>query len=77
MDQQELLKKPVEKLGMSEEFVIGCQAMGFGNIGEIIAAGLEAIQKKLSFSYHWLAELSDFLNEKGLLYLLQPLPGNR
>lgn len=51
--------------------------MGFTNIGEIIDTGLTVIVKKNGFTYHWLGELSDFLNAEGLLYLLQPIPGNK
>lgn len=64
-------------VGFSPRFVITSKEMGCQTLAEIIECGLSALQQKKEFNYHWLAELSEYLSDKGLLHLLQPLPGNK
>ena len=51
--------------------------MGFNNLAEVLCVTAEDLIRREGFSYQWLAELSSFLSSKGILYLLQPIPGNR
>ncbi len=75
MDPKELLSVPVGQLGLSSSFHASCEAMGFVTLADIIFLLPEQLIRKEGFSYRWLGELSAYLDEKGLLYLLQPLPG--
>ena len=76
MEAEIFLNTPINRLGVSDQFSDQSVRMGFKTIGEIISASLETILKMDGFTYHWLTELSEVLNQEGLLHLLQPLPGS-
>lgn len=76
MTNERLLACPVESLGFSEEFCERCRLMGIATLGDVLALTPAELAGRQGFSYHWLAELSDYLAGKGLLHLLQPLPGS-
>ncbi|MGF7073833.1 hypothetical protein [Mucilaginibacter sp. 3215] len=77
MEDQQVLQQSLEVLGLSHRFVVTSKEMGCRTMAEIIECGLPALQQKKEFDYHWLAELSEYLSDKGLLHLLQPLPGSK
>ena len=76
MDKNPLLNRPINLLGLSNDFLSASKTMGFGTISEVIDTGLIDLVNKEGFNYHWLAELIEVLNKEGLLHLLQPLPGS-
>ncbi|OOQ59987.1 hypothetical protein [Mucilaginibacter pedocola] len=75
MDNTALIDLPIASLGLSKSFVERSLLMGFGTLRQAIEKGPQRLLEDENFSYHWLAELSSFLEEKGLLEHLQPLPG--
>lgn len=75
MNADQLLKKPVAELDMSESFKQRCALMNFETLGDILFILPDELISIKGFSYSWLGELSRFLDERGLLYLLQPIPG--
>jgi hypothetical protein len=77
MEDQQVLQESIEMVGPSPRFVGASKEMGCRRMAEIIECGLPALQQKKEFNYHWLAELSEYLSDKGLLHLLQPLPGSK
>lgn len=77
MDITSLLKEPIAEIGLSPEFCRQAKEMGFDTIGDVIQLTPDEIRGKRNFSYSWLGELSEYLNSKGLLYLLQPIPGRK
>jgi hypothetical protein len=70
-----ILTTPVQNLGLSESFCTNCERMGFRTLENIVFILPEDLIIKEHFSYTWLEELSIYLDKRGLLYLLQPLPG--
>jgi len=75
MKTQSLLNEDLEAIGLTGDFCQSSRQMGFRTIAGILACPIGEILDKPGFSYSWLAELSDFLSSKGLLKLLQPIPG--
>ncbi len=75
MKVSEILTVPLNGLGLSESFCNTSAVMGFRTLEDIIFLLPEELLRRDGFSYTWLGELSRFLDRKGLLYLLQPLPG--
>ena len=75
MDQEQLLKMPLNELDFSKDFLKTCGLMRMETLDDLLKekAGLV---KKEHFSYLWLEELLSLLEEHKLLYLLQPLPGS-
>jgi len=76
METAAFLNQPVDTLGLGEKFCEKCRQMGFKTMAEILRVSPEALIRKEGFDYHWLAELSEALQQAGLLHLLQPLPGS-
>jgi hypothetical protein len=75
MDSFALLKQPVEELGLSAQFCAQCRLLGFNDLEAVLVCAPQELVARPHFSYGWLAELSTFLAEKGLLHLLQTTPG--
>jgi hypothetical protein len=71
MEKEELLETPIDKLGFSTEFCKACRSMDLGTLKDITSILPERLIKKEGFSYHWLGELSTYLDKRGLLHLLQ------
>ena len=70
-----LLQQPVKELGFSKKFCKQCHDSGFDTLETILVCPPVDLLKKKDFSYEWLAELTAFLSERGLLHLLQTIPG--
>jgi len=49
--------------------------MGFETLEDILLILPEQLINRKGFNYGWLGELSTYLGNKGLLHLLQPIPG--
>lgn len=62
-------------LGFSSDFCSQAKAMQLYTLQDIFDRGADALVSDPGFSYLWLKELSDYLSQKGLLSLLQPIPG--
>lgn len=75
MEAKDILTMPVSALGLSEAFNQASIRMGICTLEDVIFILPDQLLNKDGFSYGWLGELSAYLDEKGLLYLLQPLPG--
>jgi hypothetical protein len=75
MESHACLDQPITDLGFTEEFCASSKKMGFQTIKEIIVLSPENIISRKGFSYTWLGELSEFLDKRRLLHLLQPIPG--
>ncbi|MET3982025.1 hypothetical protein ABIB62_004641 [Mucilaginibacter sp. UYP25] len=75
MEPREILTVPIPQLDLSEGFCTTSALMGFKTLEDIVFVLPEQLIRKKGFSYSWLGELSAYLDKKGLLYLLQPLPG--
>jgi len=71
----DILRKPIEQLGLSAAFCEDARSMGFGSLEDILAISPAELVKKSDFSYGWLAELSSYLSARGMLHLLQTIPG--
>ncbi|MGN8055101.1 hypothetical protein ACTJKN_02435 [Pedobacter sp. 22163] len=71
MEIEELLQTPIDKLGFSTEFGEACSAMNFVTLKDITSLLPERLINKEGFSYNWLGELSAYLDNRGLLHLLQ------
>ncbi len=72
---QQLFNERVTNLGFSEEFCSSCGKMGLITLGDILALKPEEVLAREGFNYGWLAELTEFLGQRGLLEFLQPIPG--
>ena len=70
-----LIQTPISKLYFSHQFEWQCQSMGFATLEEILVLSPEELLVRPGFTYHFLGELSDFLNKHQLLHLLQSTPG--
>lgn len=77
METAVILNRRISGPEFSFGFCERCRVMGYGTLAEIIATPPAEIMAKKGFTYDWLAELSEFLDKNGLLYLLQPIPGRR
>jgi hypothetical protein len=75
MTQTELLREPIDLLNFSRTFVKQCYLMGFKNLEAILCCPPAELVGQPGFNYSWLAELTDFLIQQGLLHLLQSIPG--
>lgn len=75
VDAEEILGKQLRDLGLSDRFCEKCRAMGFEKLEDICFMLPEQLVAKPGFTYEWLSELITYLNERQLLYLLQPIPG--
>jgi len=71
-----LLSIAVADLEFSDSFKHTCAGMGFRTLTEVMGTTPEKLLEKEGFSYVWLGELLSFLKAKGMLHLLQPLPGS-
>lgn len=76
MSADELLDRPVARLGLSGDFCKKCAVMKLETLREITGLQPEELVSRDGFSYHWLGELADFLGRNGRMDLLQALPGN-
>jgi hypothetical protein len=77
MELNDLLAWPFALLGFEKKFCEQCRVMGFDCIRDIIQTPPMELREKAGFTYGWLAELSGYLQEKKLLYLLQSPPGRK
>jgi hypothetical protein len=68
---QALLNQPIKNLGLSNHFMRLCDSMGFEKIADIVAVEPEALIRRKEFTYHWLSELTTFLQKEKALDLLQ------
>jgi hypothetical protein len=75
METRQLLYEPLKKLEFTEGFIRQGNTMGFESLEDILSCPPAELIHKKGFSYGWLEELTRFLNEKGLLHLLQSSPG--
>jgi hypothetical protein len=75
MDAQEALNIPIREMDLGDSFCSACNQMGFETLADIVLILPEELIKRKGFSYTWLGQISGYLDSKGLLYLLQPLPG--
>lgn len=75
MNVSKILSSPFFTLGFSASFCESCKAMGFETLEDILLILPEQLVNKKGFNYSWLGELSVYLSNKGLLHLLQPIPG--
>jgi hypothetical protein len=75
MEERQLLAEPFGKLGFSPEFCMQAKTMGFDVLEDILVLKPEELLLRPGFSFGWLGELTAFLTRRGLLHLLQPIPG--
>ncbi len=75
MELREWLGCPVSELGFSAAFCAQCGLMDFSTLEDILSVMPEELLLRPGFSMAWLGELTVFLRERGLLYLLQSMPG--
>lgn len=75
MEPSDILCIPLQQLGLSDSFCIASAMMGFDTLEDVVFILPEQLIQKKGFNYSWLGELSTYLDDQGLLYLLQPLPG--
>lgn len=75
MNASKILCSPFFELGFSISFCESCKAMGFETLEDILMTLPGELVNKKGFNYSWLGELSTYLDNKGLLHLLQPIPG--
>lgn len=72
----ELLSGPLTGLPLSEDFCLRSKRMGLASLEDILGTPPALLVGREGFSYRWLGELVEFMSSKGLLHLLQPIPGN-
>ena len=75
MNVSKILSSPFFTLGFSAGFCESCKEMGFETLEDILLILPEQLINRKGFNYGWLGELSTYLGNKGLLHLLQPIPG--
>lgn len=75
MEDNSILGRPIRQLGLSPAFVTLCEGMGVEDLEAILTLAPAELLALPGFSYHWLAELTLFLKERGILHLLQSTPG--
>jgi len=75
MNAREIAGLPVGELGLSAEFRVRCELMGFRCLGDVFALGPEELVTLPDFSYGWLGELVSFLLKYQALHLLQARAG--
>ena len=75
MDLEQLLGMPYETLSFSDSFCHTCKVMNLLNLRDTCLLSPAELTARPGFSYHWLLELTVFLNERQLLHLLQTTPG--
>lgn len=75
MEIRDLLRAPLSELELSGRFCTQSRAMGLTCLEEILCCTPEQLAAIDAFSYSWLNELTVFLEQRGLLYLLQSIPG--
>lgn len=73
---ENIVEMPIITLDLSDDFKILSGRMGFRTLQDVIIVPPEILLQKRGFNYNWLGELISFLSDRGLLHLLQPLPGN-
>jgi hypothetical protein len=71
----DLLVVPFEQLALTQAFKKQCRQMGFEKLQDILILAPAELVRREGFSYTWLKELTVFLQERGLLHLLQTTPG--
>lgn len=75
MNADKILSSPLSTLGFSVSFCDSCEIMGFKTLEDILLILPEELVNKVGFNYNWLGELSTYLDNEGLLHLLQATPG--
>jgi len=73
--EQQILNSEISQLALSENFKVQSKKMGFKLVKEICEVPPEVLMGNPGFTYGWLGELADFLNNMQLLHLLQAMPG--
>jgi hypothetical protein len=71
----DILDKSLAEIGFGQQFVEQSRQMGFLTLADILRTSPDILTGCKGFSYHWLSELSQYLGQRGLLHLLQPIPG--
>jgi hypothetical protein len=75
MDTMAFLQAPLNALALSERFRAQSRVMGFACLEDILSCTPAQLVAIDGFSYTWLNELTVFLDQRGLLHLLQAIPG--
>jgi hypothetical protein len=75
MEIWELLTAPLSGLELSGRFCAQSREMGFTCLEDILSCMPDQLAASDAFSYTWLNELTVFLEQRGLLHLLQSIPG--
>jgi DNA-directed RNA polymerase alpha subunit len=66
-----ILKKDIELVATSEEFLEMARENNFHNLGEILEIRVDDLLKRPLFNYRMLSELGSILQSYGLLELLK------
>ena len=66
-----ILKKDIEWVATSEEFLEMARENNFHNLGEILEIRVDDLLKRPLFNYRMLSELGSILQSYGLLELLK------
>jgi len=66
-----ILKKDIELVDTSEEFLEMARENNFHNLGEILEIRVDDLLKRPLFNYRMLSELGSILQSYGLLELLK------
>ncbi|MES2458873.1 MAG: hypothetical protein V4594_25205 [Bacteroidota bacterium] len=67
---QIVLGLPLKELNIGEKFLLPAERMGFKNLQDIIDTPMSEIMEYKHFSYVWLHELMNVLDQHDLLHLL-------
>lgn len=77
MNDSDILDRKIAQSGLTASFCRQAAKMGFTTLREIVKLTPAKLLNKCQPDYEWLGELSDYLLSKGLLKLLQPIPGRK
>ena len=69
--QEDILKQPIENLGLSQSFTEMAFNHGFKTLEDILNWPVNILLKHNGFTYHHYHELRNFLKERNSIHLLR------
>ncbi|MEH3112559.1 hypothetical protein [Pedobacter terrae] len=66
-----VLSTSFRELGFNSAFCELSERMGFRTLKDVCSISPQKLINKKEFTYTWLGQLADYMDKKGILYLLQ------
>jgi len=71
MEVDKILCSSFRELGFDVAFCKLCEKMGLRTLKDVCSISPQELINKKEFTYAWLGQLADYMNNKGILHLLQ------